>query len=485
MTEPMTSLKSLRNAYHRIKAALPWLDATAWPEQQPVFQATAHAVEHPCVTAAQAIDGRAALLRYDPAVHGPLDGMESLLRQLADAHMPLVVLHTDVSFEQLADLAQTHAALPIILESGPRKILYFIAQVEQIMLRHENIHLSTYNLCNWMGLERLCNAGLGNRLLFGSHGPMFSADAAMGPIVFGQFSWQQKCDLAGNNLRRLLGMDIIDVPEVPYRAPEPFIIDAHAHNVYPAKKNPSGFPVPDETMPPEGWATYMDHAAIAQLYLIWMDAIEYPDKTCQAGTAALRDALPGRLYYMEVFNSNGDADHRQRLEASLQDSQCLGLKFHPTMHKVEADSDAYRPGYELAQQYNKPILTHSWEISDYNPYQYMSYPQRFSGHLAAHPEVKLVLGHAGGRPRALDAVAALCGEFPGVSVDLAGDYYDNGLIETLVQRLGVERILFASDVDWIDPRCNMAPVLASGLSDADVLKILRTNALPVWGVDTA
>ena len=41
-------------------------------------------------------------------------------------------------------------------------------------------------------------------------------------------------------------------------------------------------------------------------------------------------------------------------------------------------------------------------------------------------------------------------------------------------------MLFGSDVDWMDPRGNMAPVLGSRLSDEDVLKILRTNALRVY-----
>jgi uncharacterized protein len=72
------------------------------------------------------------------------------------------------------------------------------------------------------------------------------------------------------------------------------------------------------------------------------------------------------------------------------------------------------------------------------------------------------------------------GSFPNVYVDLAGDYYNNGLIDILADRLGADRILFGSDVDWVDTRCNLGPVIASGLNDVDVLKILRTNALKVF-----
>ncbi len=80
----------------------------------------------------------------------------------------------------------------------------------------------------------------------------------------------------------------------------------------------------------------------------------------------------------------------------------------------------------------------------------------------------------------MEAVVALCREFSGVCVDLAGDYYDNGLIECLVARLGAERVLLGSDVNWIDVRANLAPVLAAAISDCDVAAIIRHNALRVY-----
>ena len=91
-----------------------------------------------------------------------------------------------------------------------------------------------------------------------------------------------------------------------------------------------------------------------------------------------------------------------------------------------------------------------------------------------------MLGHAGGRPSTIDSVADLCARYPGVCVDIAGDYFDSGLVEMLCARIGPDRVLFASDVNWIDPRANLAAVLASRLPDEDALRVLRTNALRVF-----
>ena len=43
-----------------------------------------------------------------------------------------------------------------------------------------------------------------------------------------------------------------------------------------------------------------------------------------------------------------------------------------------------------------------------------------------------------------------------------------------------ERVLFGSDMNWIDARANLAPVLAAHISDEVVLQILRTNAMAMY-----
>ena len=477
--------RALRSAYLDVKRALPWLDACAREEDPPAFPEHARPPGTPGVKAwtlraGEAPPEDARLCRYVSDLSGPLDGLAPVLDRLAERGAAVSFPHTEVPFEDLRRLAERFPRLSLIIESGPRKLLYHYEDVVATLHARRNVHLCTYNFCNWLGHEQLRAMGLGDRLLFGSHGPRFSEDAAMGPVAMGRMTWNRKCDIAGNNLRRLLGMAVVEPPEVAFDPPEPFIVDAHAHNVRPSETTPNPFPSPDQRFTPEDWLREMDACALERVQLIAMEAIYDASLTSRDLTADLRRAAPDRFAWFEVYHPDGDAEHRRRLAESLGDAGCVGVKIHPTAHEVAADDERYAHVFRLASERRKPILTHSWEVSSYNPHQRLSHPDRFRRWLAAFPDVRLILGHAGGRPGAFDATLALCRDFPRVSVDLAGDYYDNGVVEALVAALGAERVIFGSDVDWLDPRCNLAPVLASRLSNEEVFSVLRRNAERVF-----
>ena len=499
MSDLLPSVWQLRAGYGAVRAALPWLDASAYPGEPPAFGAFAKPADLPVAAAMAAtheLAGRVArlrregalqLARYSPAASGPLEEMGALLAELAETRVPFVVLHTDVPFPRIRALADAHPRLNVVIESGPRKILYFFREVQELLAPRPNLFLSTYNLCNWLGLERLAESRLGQRLLFGTHAPAFSPDAAMGPIVMGRLPWETKCDIAGNTLRRLLGIPEERPPEVPWAPPAPFIIDAHGHCLTPGTKRTYNFPTPDEeaSFTPKDWTDFLDSIAVEMLFVAPGESLLDTRRPAREGCRHLLEAAPARFRYFVVFDPRLGDEHTQTTEEALKDPLCVGVKIHPSMHGTPADDDSYGPMYELALRADKPVLTHSWEVSSYNATQHLSHPDRFRKHLEQHPGVRLVLAHAGGRPSTFEAVAAICRDFAGVQVDLAGDYFDSGLLDALAERIGPRRILFASDVDWIDPRCNLGPALASGLSDEDLLLILRDNAMRTYGVARA
>ena len=61
--------------------------------------------------------------------------------------------------------------------------------------------------------------------------------------------------------------------------------------------------------------------------------------------------------------------------------------------------------------------------------------------------------------------------------DFAGDLFFNGFVAHAVREIGADRLIFATDMYWIDPRCVLGMLLElTDLSDEDMLKILRGNA---------
>jgi hypothetical protein len=231
---------------------------------------------------------------------------------------------------------------------------------------------------------------------------------------------------------------------------------------------------------PAGWVDFMDKYACEKIFLAASEALFF-NENGEKLTNGLREFAPGRFYYFALFNPNLISDeYLFKLKRALRNPDCIGIKIHPSTHKVEADNDKYEIIFQIAEEFKKTIMTHSWDISDYNPVQYMSHPDRFRKHLEKHHKTPFVLGHAGGRPGAFNATVQVCKDFPNVYVDFAGDYYHNGVIEAFADKLGADRILFGSDIDWFDPHCNLGLFLGANLPDEDIYKMLRTNAEKIY-----
>ncbi len=487
-------LDKFRRNYFNIKKTLPWLDSSVWPTDKPAFAGFAKPIETSFVESLRldlSLRGKlsslrkknAFILRYDPNT-GDLDSFDTLFPEMIENSVPLAVLHTDIDFDELMSFANNNSEINIIIECGNRKILYFFEKIKEVLKKCGNVFLCTYNFCNWLGHEQLCGMGLGDRLIYGSHMPVFNSDVSMGPVIMSHLPWKNKCDIAGNNLRRLLGEEPVYPAEVKYIPPQPFIIDTHAHCIHPDHASYARFYTPDLEFSPSDWIKFMDLCGLDQIYLMPLESISNSRISCRESMQWLIEYNPQRFSYLEVFNPNGDDRHIRNFEMSFSDPKCVGIKIHPVQHRTNADDERYRLVYQLAEKFKKPIMSHSWEISSYNPEQYRSHPDRFRKFLDEFSELTFILGHAGGRPSTIDSVVNICNGSRNIYVDIAGDYYDNGLVEMLSSKIGAGKILFGSDVNWMDTRCNLAPVISADLDPGDILKILRFNALTVFNTQS-
>jgi predicted TIM-barrel fold metal-dependent hydrolase len=67
-------------------------------------------------------------------------------------------------------------------------------------------------------------------------------------------------------------------------------------------------------------------------------------------------------------------------------------------------------------------------------------------------------------------------------VDFAGDIFTPGLIEEYVMRIGSERLLFGTDMPWIDVRFYISDFLASKISNGDKANIFGLNAIRLFNI---
>ena len=99
-----------------------------------------------------------------------------------------------------------------------------------------------------------------------------------------------------------------------------------------------------------------------------------------------------------------------------------------------------------------------------------------------YQNVKFIFGHAGGRYNAHRAAVRIAKEYDNAFLDISGDSTWFGFLEWLVDAAGAGKILYGSDITWIDPRTQLGMVLGANISDEAKMSILRTNAVRVFGL---
>jgi predicted TIM-barrel fold metal-dependent hydrolase len=188
----------------------------------------------------------------------------------------------------------------------------------------------------------------------------------------------------------------------------------------------------------------------------------------------------GRIFYLGVFHPRHERACLQALEAAAGSPGFRGLKIHPSFHGVPGSDPAYRPAWQFAADHDLALLTHSWSVSDYNPVQHLSTPDKFEGLVEDFPGVRFVLGHAGGRGEGQRDAVRMAAQYPNVYLDFAGDIYCYRLLERLVAALPYGKILFGSDFPMFDQNANLTRVLLADIEDAAKAAILNDNAANVY-----
>lgn len=205
-----------------------------------------------------------------------------------------------------------------------------------------------------------------------------------------------------------------------------------------------------------------------------------------SGLANLRSAYEasgGRILFMLVYDPRYCAECLSGLKEALGWPGFVGIKIHPSFHGVSAEDKKYEPIWKFAAENDIPIMAHTWSVSGYNPVQYLSTPERFENFAREFSQVKFVLGHAGGRGTGRYEAIRMANEHANVYMDFAGDIFCYNLIESLLENVPEEKILFGSDYPWIDPRAHLSRVLLADIDEQIKKKILLDNAAQVYKIE--
>ncbi len=190
-----------------------------------------------------------------------------------------------------------------------------------------------------------------------------------------------------------------------------------------------------------------------------------------AEVAALLEKYPTRFRGYVTVNPNPPGEALAELQRWKRFHTPPLIKLHPDLHHYPVDGPHYRPVWEHANQTRAVVLVHTWE-SDPNcgPLLLAPVARQF-------PQARIILGHSGvtwrGYEQAVEAAQAASNLF----LDISGSQSHRTVIEWMTERLGADRVLFGSDLPYLEAATSLGRVLAARLAQAEKEKILRTNFL--------
>lgn len=240
------------------------------------------------------------------------------------------------------------------------------------------------------------------------------------------------------------------------------IIDLHGH----------GGPYPEFHIPmsdARSLTEIMRRCGVALLALSTHQAIACDAAAGNEDTAGFVDQGQGSLLGYCV--ANPWQAPAQAVSQRGEDARFLGVKIHPDLHKYPLSGRRYREVFMLADEFHMPVLTHTWFGSEFDGVEQVRLVAE------AFPGVAIIVGHSGALRAGFDAFAAAASDHPNLLLELSGSQMHSTVIEDFVGEVGADRVVFGSDVPFIDLRMSLARALGARLSDDEREAVMCSNAL--------
>ncbi len=173
------------------------------------------------------------LVRLFPKIHDyALDSpaARGVLAACLQEDLPVMISHTQTTWEAFEALLQAWPKLTIILEGSDQKLFYHASTVETLLERYPNLLLETHNVVGFGWLERLAGRFGGERLLYGSNWPQRNPAASLGMIALADIPDEARLALAGGNWRAISEYGAGPARALPVDLPTGAgWVDAHIH----------------------------------------------------------------------------------------------------------------------------------------------------------------------------------------------------------------------------------------------------------------
>ncbi len=199
---------------------------------------------------------------------------------------------------------------------------------------------------------------------------------------------------------------------------------------------------------------------------------------CPQGNREVAEALkqfPHRFRGYITVNPRPGGEALKELERWKHFHSPPLVKLHPALHHYPVNGPGYQPIWEYAHQTEAIVLVHTWDSDpECSPLLLLDVARRFS-------KAKILIGHSGVTWRGYLQACEVARQTENTFLDITGSQSHRTILEILVERLGAERVLFGSDMPYLEAAIGLGRVLTARISDAAKEAILRENFLRLLG----
>ena len=178
---------------------------------------------------------------------------------------------------------------------------------------------------------------------------------------------------------------------------------------------------------------------------------------------------PQRLIGYVTINPNYPDEILQELERCEREYGMKLVKIHPFCHEYPADGASYQDFWKYANKKAKIVLTHTWEADrNCGPGIFGRIAHKYAG-------VKIILGHSGVTYKGCEEAIKVARENDNIYLDIASSQPHFGMLERFVKEVGADKVLFGSDIPFLEPAAQVAKIAYAKISESDKKKILGIN----------
>lgn len=213
-----------------------------------------------------------------------------------------------------------------------------------------------------------------------------------------------------------------------------------------------------------------------------MDALNIERLAITSTLACFHDCPRGNEEVAEVIRKHGDrflgyitvnpnplGEALEQLEKYAWMHNPPLIKLHPDLHKYPVTGPNYLPVWDYANQTHAFLLVHTWD-SDPNcgPLLFLDIARKF-------PRARILMGHSGVTWRGYQQAIDVARQAPNTFLDISGSQSHRTVLELCVAELGEERVLFGSDMPYLEAAVQLGRVLTARIPDGAKEAMLRHN----------